>query len=55
MERLEVAENSQNPQEISLKLVTPVEVLPVELKTGILDITVEVNQTLSTATFGNSH
>ena len=55
MEKLEIAENSKNPQEILMKLVTPMEALPVELRTGILDFTVEINQTLSTATFGNPH
>ena len=55
VEMLEVAEKSQNPLEISLELVTPTEMLPEELKTGILDITIGVNQTLSTATFGTSH
>ena len=55
VEMLEVAENSQNPLEISLELVTPMETLPEELKTGILDITIGVNQMLSTATFGISH
>ena len=54
VEILEVAENSQNPLEILLELVTPVETLPEELKTGILDITIGVNHMDSTATFGTS-
>ena len=52
-ENLEVAENSEDLQEVSVKLVTPLEALPVELRNDILDFTVEINEMLSTATFGN--
>ena len=54
-ENFEIAENSQYPAEISVELVTPMEVLPTELRNGVLDFTVEVNQMLSTATFGKPY
>ena len=52
---MEIAENTPDPQEFQVELITAANHLPISSRLGTLDITVEINQILSTATFGKSH
>ena len=52
---IEVTENPPNEQEIRLVLFTPRNALPTLVLASTLEVTVAVNERLSTATLGSLH
>ena len=52
-ESIQTPEDLSNEHEVELTLLTPTNTLSPLMLTSMLEVTVEVNQTLSSATFGN--
>ena len=51
---IQTQEGISTEQEVELRLLTPTNGLPAVTLASTLEATIRVNQTLSTATFGNS-